>query len=130
MGGAMGYEMHLPKASKEVKAAVKEQIATYRKYEDLILRGEYYPIHNPFEKNYSAYCYTDEKREKLLVSFLQIQPDAGKEVLIPIPCADETAVYTDEAGQKTYTGKELQQGICAVCDDTDHNSQMWYFVKA
>ena len=129
MGGALGYELHLPSASEAMKAGIKEQIAAYRRYEDLILRGEYYPIYNPFDYNYSAYCYTDEKRERILLSFLQIQPDAGREVNIPVVCADKEAVYKDEIGGVTYTGEELQKGLSVVCDDTDHNSRMWYLVK-
>jgi alpha-galactosidase len=126
MGGALGYELHLPSASEGMKAGIKEQIATYRRYEDLILRGDYYPIHNPFGSNYSAYCYTDSDR--ILVSFLQIAPDEGQKVTIPVACAEKGATYRDVDGME-YTGEELQKGLVALCDGTDHNSRMWYLVK-
>ena len=57
MGGALGYELLLPKASKTLKENIKQQIKIYHNYEDLILRGDYYSLLNPFETNYSAYYF-------------------------------------------------------------------------
>jgi len=130
LGGALGYEFHLPDANDEVKAAIREQIKVYRKYEKLILDGIYYPVANPFEKNYSAYYYTDENRDKLLVSFLQFTPEENaREVIIPVLEAVDGAVYLDEISGKTYSAAELKAGVKVMTDNTDCNSQMWYFVK-
>ena len=59
IGGALGYELHLPNASDAIKETVKKQIEEYQVYEDLILRGDYYPLCNPYEKEISAYYYAD-----------------------------------------------------------------------
>lgn len=129
LGGALGYEMHLPKSSEALKGRIREQIATYRKYEDLILRGDYYSLFSPYETNYSAYYYTDEKKEKILVSFLQQKPEEPGKVCLPIEVAQENAVYTDESTGEIYTGEALQKGLQVQSADNDHHSRMWYLVK-
>ena len=128
LAGAIGYEMHLPKASDEMKKSITNQINAYRKYEKLILTGEYYPVINPFLNNYSAYYYMNEDKSEILLSFIQFAPDSGKKVLVPVIYADENAVYIDENG-KEYAGKELINGIEFICDDADNNSDVLYFKK-
>ena len=129
LGGALGYEMHLPNASDTVKNTVREQVESYRKYEDLILQGDYYSLINPFETNYSAYYYTDAARERILLSFLQHTAEAPKEVVLPVTEAIAEAVYVDEISGCEYTGRELQQGVCIMSEDSVCNSCMWYLVK-
>lgn len=127
MGGALGYELHLPNASDAVKEAVKKQIEIYRTYEDLILRGEYYSILNPFETNYSAYYYTDGR--DILLSFLQRYEDTDGEVLLSVSGADPAATYVESRSGVKYSGAELLAGIVATTDTTKFNSHMWHFVK-
>lgn len=129
LGGALGYEMHLPKSSDTVKDTVKEQVETYRKYEDLILRGDYYSLINPYENNYSAYYYADEAKERILLSFLQHTAEEPKEVVLVVAEVNEDAVYMDEISGHTYTGKELQEGVKVWSEDSRCNSCMWYFVR-
>ena len=128
MAGALGYEMNLPKTSDKMREGITKQIETYRKYEKLILTGEYYPVINPFYNNYSAYYYMDEAKDKILLSFLQYAPDSGKKVNVPVLYADENATYADQYGNE-YSGKALIDGIEFTCDDTNHNSTVLYFVK-
>lgn len=126
MGGALGYELHIPNASDTVKKTVKHQIEDYRKYEHLILRGDYYSLLNPYETNYSAYYYTDGK--DFLLSFLQVAADTENEIVLPIAKADPSAQYLETTTGKTYSGAELIAGISAFSDSSDCNSQIWHFV--
>ncbi len=127
MGGALGYELHLPNMSDAVKATIKEQVKTYRKYEALILRGDYYSLLNPFETNYSAYYYTDG--QDFLLSFLQCDKDTETEIILPIEKAEPEAVYLETSTGKLYSGCELIAGIPAMTDESQCNSQMWHFVR-
>ncbi len=127
MGGALGYELHLPNASDTVRETVKKQISTYRTYEDLILRGDYYSLLNPFETNYSAYYYTDGR--DFLLSFLQCDADTEGEVLLSIAKADPEAIYIESASGVIYSGAELLAGIPATTIESKYNSHIWHFVK-
>ena len=127
MGGALGYELHLPDVSDTVRKTIREQIKKYRTYEDLILRGEYYPLVNPAEESYSAYYYTDENRERILLSYLQWKADEEREITLKVKEAKD-GIYTDEEGRE-YTGEELRQGVTVMSDETECNSKLWYFIK-
>ena len=129
IGGALGYEFHLPNCSDEIKDTVRRQVADYRKYEKTILTGEYFSLLNPFETNYSAYYYTNEDRSEILLSFLQKTKDEGCEVVLQVEEAKENAVYIDTVTSKEYSGKELKCGIIAYSDNSGCNSQIWHFVK-
>jgi len=129
LGGALGYELHLPNASEEIKNRIKEQVKEYRKYESLILRGDYFPLMNPFTDFGSAYYYTDANRTHFLLSFLQTCGDMSHTFKLKIAEADPCAVYFDEIGGKEYSGAQLRAGITLCSSSSNHYSKMWYFVK-
>ena len=130
LGGALGYELHLPNASDKLRAAVKKQISDYRVYEDLILRGDYYSLLNPFETGCGAYYYTDTARERFLLSFLQCKAEeTSREFLLKIPEADENAVYIDSVSDETYLGSELTGGIRVGTENAPNFSRLWHFIK-
>jgi alpha-galactosidase len=130
LGGALGYELHLPNASDKLRAAVKKQIEDYRTYEDLILRGEYYSILNPFETECSAYYYTDSAKERFLLSFLQRKPEeTSREFVLAIPEADRWATYLDAVSGRRYSGCELAEGIRVTTENISNNSRIWHFIK-
>jgi alpha-galactosidase len=129
LGGALGYEMHLPNASKEICDTVKQQILNYREYEDIILRGDYYSLYNPFECDINAYYYADKNHDRILLSVIEVHGMRERKYKISVQGADPDATYYDKIGGKTYTGRELIYGLDYRTHDTDPYSQMWYFIK-
>ena len=129
LGGALGYELHLPNASEAVKARIREQVREYRKYEDLILRGDYYPLMNPFTDVGSAYYFTDPERSRFLLTFLQTGGNAFHTFKLCIAEADPQMVYYDAIGGETYSGAQLRAGIPVTGSADTQYSRMWYFVK-
>ena len=129
IGGALGYELHLPNMSDTVKETVKNQISAYREYEDLILWGDYYSVANPFESNYSAYYYTNADRSRILVSYLQHEGGEAREITVPVRQAVEGAVYIEQNSGREYTAEELKRGVTVMSDESNCNSQTWYFIK-
>ena len=127
LGGALGYELHLPNASDEIKAEVKKQVEHYREYEDLILRGDYYSLYNPFETPIGAYYYTDGDR--ILLSVLENSGLGGTDFYLKIATADPDADYYDNINDKHFSGKQLRRGIRYTKSNADPASKMWYFVK-
>ena len=128
LGGALGYELHLPNASDELRRTVKKQIADYREYyEDLILRGDYYSILNPFETECGAHYYTDG--ERFLLSFLQRKAEEdSREFVLSIPEAYADAVYLDTVSGEVYSGRELISGIRVKTENAPNFSRLWHFV--
>lgn len=129
VGGALGYELHLPNASREIKDTIRRQIADYREYEDLILRGDYYPLCNPYETEISAYYYTNTDHSRILLSALQNSGFSGEVYRLKIPGAQPDAVYYDKINDTTLTGRRLIDGIFYKTKDADPYGEMWYFIK-
>ena len=128
LGGALGYELHLPNASDFVKSEVKKQIEAYRQYEDLILRGDYFSILNPYEDNCSAYYYASPDRSRFLLSFLQYSPEKERPIVLCIPEADASADYLDTVSGKTFKGSDLRCGITVKTRNSSSNSALWHFI--
>lgn len=129
LNGALGYELHLPNASDKIKAAIREQIEEYRRYEDLILDGDLYRLFNPFDTHYYSYYFTDTGRSRFLLTFLQDSSEKPKELLLKITCADEAARYRDEKSGVVYTGAQLRKGIPVTTSEQEYFARMWYLVK-
>ena len=68
-------------------------------------------------------------KDRILLSFLQQEPEDARAVTIKVNEALLNAVYFDEIGGKSYTGEQLRQGITVYTDDSGWNSQMWYLIK-
>lgn len=51
MDGTFGYELDLNKLSSEEQSQVKEQVKEYKKYEKLILEGDYFRINSPYDNS-------------------------------------------------------------------------------
>ncbi|MGN0526056.1 MAG: alpha-galactosidase [Acutalibacteraceae bacterium] len=128
VGGALGYELKLPDSSEEMKEAVRKQIENYRKFEDVILDGDYYSILSPFETNYSAYYYKLSDSSKIVLYFLQQQAEDEKTVTLRVNDLPQNSIYKDELSGKEFTGKELTSGIDFVTKPIDNNSAV-YFLK-
>ncbi len=130
LGGALGYELHLPNAPQEIKDRVKEQVAEYRGFEKLILTGEWYPVLSPFDSFGSAYYYTNADRSEILLSFLQSSGgDGTHNYFLKVSQADADAVYVDRLSDKEYTGGQLRAGITLRTSYKSQYSKMWHFVK-
>lgn len=125
MNGMLGYEMHLPTASKDVKETIKNQISTYRNHEELIKTGDLYRVFSPFETPYYAYYFTNGN--EILLTFLQATGEKPKSLRLKISSAEKNAFYM--CNNQIYSGKDLRQGIEITTSEEDKFSIMLYFKK-
>ncbi len=131
INGMLGYEMHIVNASDRIKNRIGEQIAEYRRYEELIKTGDFYRLINPFETNYYAYYFADETNDNILLTFVQVFFDKKpKTCTLKVSRAVRGAVYEDKKTGETYTGEELRRGIrITSCDKEERFSRMWELVR-
>lgn len=129
LGGALGYELDLLQASERLKKNIACQIKEYRQYEKLILKGDYYSLSNPYVENYNAYYYADEKRQNILLTYVQNAGEEGREIHLPISAADAKASYRERKSGMIYRGDELQKGVSVMTSAEEDYSNMWYFEK-
>jgi alpha-galactosidase len=78
MCGNFGYELDLTKLSEADKAAVREQVRTYKEIRHIIQFGDMYRLLSPFEGNETAWIFVTEDKSEAFLTFFRVlaQPHA------------------------------------------------------
>lgn len=67
MAGTFGYELNLQMLSAEEKEEIKEQVAVFKKQNELIQQGTYYRLTNPMEDAMAAWLFVSENKKHALI---------------------------------------------------------------
>ena len=68
MAGTFGYEMDLNHTTLEEREVIKRQVAFFKEHYDLIQRGDYYRLSDPFRDPFTAWQQVSPDRREALVS--------------------------------------------------------------
>ena len=69
MDGILGYELDSTRLNDEEKAQCRQQVQTYKSFEDLILTGDYYRLTSPYANPFfTAWQYVAKDRRRSMVS--------------------------------------------------------------
>ncbi len=133
LAGTFGYELDITKISQADREEIKEQVAMYHRYNDLVRSGDYYRIAS-YAENHSYDCYevVAKDRSEALVTFVQVlgRPNQ-KGRLIHIPGLDPERTYRVEGEDLTLTGRTLERAGLFVQDlHGDFRSQLIHIVAA
>ncbi len=110
MAGTFGYELNPELLSDEEKEEIREQIASYKKYEALICKGDYYRLSNPFADACAAWVFVSEDREQVLFSVVMQEIHGNMTVnYIRLKGLDPDALYKDAATGACYYGSALME---------------------
>ena len=125
----MGYEFNILKAEKNIKRIISGQIEEYRKYENLILNGDFYRLKNPLTDGCYAYYIINEDKTEILVSYLQNEGDVKQKVhMLKIRTARTDLNYRNVATNEVVSGLALKSGICVIADSEERYGKTFYFV--
>lgn len=110
MAGTFGYELNPKKLTEEEKKTVKEQIAAFHRYEELIAEGDYYRLDNGAGDE-TAWMIVSEDRKKALLSVVATHVRAfGPFPLVRLQGLDPDKVYRREDTGERMTGAALMYG--------------------
>lgn len=111
MSGTFGYEMDLNETTPEEKEIIVRQIEKYKAYYDLIQRGDYYRLTDPFEDGpYTAWAHVSEDRREALVSLVTGTMHAAPPFrVLRIKGLDPSFCYRVNDGEEVYPGDVLMQ---------------------
>jgi alpha-galactosidase len=70
MAGTFGYEMDLNHTTAEEKETIKRQVAFFKEHYELIQRGDYYRLSDPFHDPFTAWQQVSPDRREALVSLV------------------------------------------------------------
>lgn len=111
MCGTFGYELDPRKLTEEERQAVKDQVADYHKYYDLIHFGDFYRITSPTENHFLCdwAFVSPDKSQVLFTRVIMRRPENLYQPLC-LPGLDPDKLYTDEETGKVYSGALLMHG--------------------
>lgn len=106
--GTFGYELNLTMLSEEEKATVRQQIESYRKYEQLIQQGDYYRLTSPYEDPVAAWAVVSKDKEDVLLSAVIRETHAYPVIpYIKLCGLCSGAIYVDEDSGQLYPADAL-----------------------
>ena len=73
MAGTFGYELDLGKLSADEKEEIREQIHAYHKYAELIQKGDYFRLTDPFEEEIGAWAFVSEDKREVLLNLVMLE---------------------------------------------------------
>jgi alpha-galactosidase len=125
MMGSFGYELDPRKLSDAEKAIVKDQIAQYHKYYDVIHFGDFYRLIKPTENDYHcAWEYVSEDKKEALAVVYTMRQRRTPFFILKLKGLDADKMYKDEETGEVYSGALLMNaGINLtpkVFANTDH----------
>ena len=108
MAGTFGYELNPEQLSDEERKEIQEQIALYKKYEELVCRGDYYRLSNPFTDVCAAWAFVSEDKKQVLLSVVMQEIHGNMTVnYVRLKGLDPNAVYRDAQTGMRYYGSAL-----------------------
>ena len=129
INGPLGYEFNILKANQTTKSIISAQIEEYKRYESLILNGDFYRLKNPASDGCYAYYIVNNDSREILVSYLQNEGDTRqKEHRLKISKAKPEWNYKNIATNEIVSGVELKKGIAVKADADERYGKTLYFV--
>lgn len=110
MAGTFGYELNLQMLSAEEKEEIKEQVAVFKKQNELIQQGTYYRLTNPMEDAMVAWLFVSENKKHALfnVVVLDKQVNAGV-AFIKLKGLLEGSTYISSEDNREYAADGLME---------------------
>ena len=111
MAGTFGYELDPARLSPEEKEEVRQQIRTFRRYQPLMLQGDYYRLtDNMADREKAAWMFVSPDKSEALVTWVTRDAhDNPAAQFVTCRGLDPEALYRDEATGEARTGAALMR---------------------
>jgi len=133
--GTYGLELDVTKMTDTEKEEIARQIKEFKKYYELIQRGDYYRLISPFTPDESLYCAWETVRtdgSEALVCAVRYETDActaPEYVKVKGLCPEKQ--YRINGGEQIYTGAALMNiGFMLEYDFISYPSRLYHITLA
>lgn len=110
MAGTFGYELNLQILSAEEKEEIKEQVAVFKKQNELIQQGTYYRLTNPMEDAMAAWLFVSENKKHALFNVVVLDKQANAGVtFIKLKGLLEGSTYISSEDNREYAADGLME---------------------
>lgn len=112
MAGTFGYELDITQMTDAEKQCVKDQVAEFKRYYDVIQYGRYYRLTDPEEQPYfAAWSFVGEDQAKALVFVVVVHAQANAPALrFKAKGLDPDRIYTVSGLNLQVSGAALMHG--------------------
>lgn len=108
--GVLGYEMDLNEFGEEEARHTKEWIQFYKNCEDLIHKGSFYRLLNPFHHDTSAWMVIAKDKSEALIGYYRLEPSVnGGWRYLKLAGLDPDRRYQTNLSPQKYYGDELMK---------------------
>ena len=128
--GSFGYELDPNKFTDNEAEIVKQQVAEYHKYYDVIHFGDLYRLTSPFENEYkAAWMFVSEDKNEALVTSVVMREYEDMIYVLKLKGLDPDKYYIDEDTGEVYSGALLMNAGVNVTflENRDGTSFKKYF---
>ncbi len=134
LGGTFGYELDITKFTAEEDKIIREQVAAYHKYNDLVREGRFFRLSEGFGRtNCAAWCWvSDDRQEVLAVAVCKQARPCSQEPFKRLRFAglDAGKVYTLEDGRSFHGSTLMNTGIDVTVALSKDASCVMLYLKA
>ena len=110
MAGTFGYELNLQMLSAEEKEEIKEQVAVFKKQNELIQQGTYYRLTNPMEDAMAAWLFVSDNKKHALFNVVVLDKQANAGVtFIKLKGLLEGSTYISSVDNREYAADGLME---------------------
>ena len=108
MAGTFGYELDLGKLSEEEKEEIRSQVKEYHCYGELIQKGLYYRLSNPFEDEIGAWAFVSKDQTEALLNVVMLEIHGNMtNNYVKLKGLKSGCMYQDEETKKVYPADAL-----------------------
>lgn len=137
MSGTFGYELNPAGFTQAQKREIRRQIITRRKYGELIGKGDYYRLTDPFTDDVAAWEFvsresgTGDTGAEVLLNVVILQIHANRPVTyVKLRGLTEGAMYRDEESGKIFPADALMQaGLPMPIEMGEYHAYQWHLVR-
>ena len=131
MSGTFGYELDLTKLTEEEKTIVKAQCDEYRKYYDLINKGDLYRLISPWkDRTRCAWSFVSEDKSEAFVTYVVMRSGIYDRHYVKLKGLDPNKRYLNEQTGQVLLGKTwMCAGICISEQLQDFSSRVYRLIE-
>ena len=130
MMGRFGLELDLAKVPEEDLEVLKEKIAFYKRYQQVIHQGDLYRLLSPYTSRTAAYQIVAEDRNTVMVFFCNVTGrPCYRHTLLRLEALVSDALYRDTETGKIWEGCTLMNAGIPISTRGDKRTQVFVFEK-
>lgn len=128
--GSTGYELDTTTFSEQDRAETAQQVAEYRRCQDLILNGDLYRIDNPYQGNFFAEAVVSKDRSTAILVAYRRMGRVNNEVhrVRMLGLDPEKRYFVEELNQEIAGSTLMQVGLAPDYPQGDFTVVKYHFV--